>query len=450
MRTGSTDDWVVLSNRLLLLQEVMVGLSQLPPAEVVQRSAEGVTWIFDGSALHALRPDKLLPLPLITRGRTRVSALGEVYLAYFAGPPEPLYLALSGADLADPQEFRLVALYFEHLLAALSAAGYREELARQARTDWLTGLANRRSLARQLEGAPEPQLAVGLLEVYTQGARTQAERDVFQKRLAWTLLEALPKGGRAFHAGGSRVALLVPEAEVSGVERALDRAGLEVAWGWARQGEHAARTVGALFGAAEARLEALLGGAPGQAGMPVRAAVTVLSGLEQVQRAVQERVRGSPPALAEGRVRLLLDTPLGFALEVLTAADDVVAGAAPATLVVTESTSPPYLRDLLARKPQGLVVGSPGDAALASALARVLEGEPFYDGPVLEDDGLYPREREVWRLVVRGLTNAQIAVALGISEKTVANYVTSLQDKLFLKNRVELVLTYLGKLGSSA
>ncbi len=48
--------------------------------------------------------------------------------------------------------------------------------------------------------------------------------------------------------------------------------------------------------------------------------------------------------------------------------------------------------------------------------------------------------------MVRGLTNAQIGAALSISEKTVANYVTNLQDKLFLNNRVELVLFYLGKL----
>ena len=58
-----THDWVLLSNRLLLVQEVMVGLGQLSPTELVQRSAEGLTWIFDGGTLHALSPDEVTPPP---------------------------------------------------------------------------------------------------------------------------------------------------------------------------------------------------------------------------------------------------------------------------------------------------------------------------------------------------------------------------------------------------
>ena len=434
-------DWVLLSNRLLLLQEVMVGLGQLSPAELVQRSAEGITWIFGGGTLHALGPGELSPLPLITRGRTHLGALGEVYLAYFPGPPEPRYLALSGASLTDPQEFRLVALYFEHLLAALSAAGYREELARQARTDWLTGLANRRSLAQRLPQAPEVDHAAGWLEAHPPATTTQAEHDVFQKQLAQTLLAALPEGD-AFKVG-SRIAVLLPQAQVAETERALAQAGLEVTWGWAQP--EGAETVGELLDAAQTQLETRLGAAPDTPPLLVQMIVTVRSGQEQVQRAVRERIR-SWTQTAGREVQLLLDTPVGFALEVLTS--DTAPGAAPRppALVVTDSTSPPYLRDLQAQKPQGLIVGAPDDAALAAALKRVLEDEPFYDGPVLEDDDLYPREREVWRLVVRGLTNTQIGSALSISEKTVANYVTNLQDKLFLKNRVELVLFYLGKL----
>ncbi len=439
---GATDNWVLLSNRLLLVQEIMVGLGQLPPAELVQRSAEGVTWIFDGGTLHALRPGEMLPLPLITRGRARLEALGEVYLAYFAGPPEPLYLALSGISLTDPQEFRLVALYFEHLLAALSAAGYREELARQARTDWLTGLANRRSLARQRPRTPNADLVAGVLEARPPAAASQAEYDVFHKRLAGTLLTALPPG-TAFNAGTFRVALLLPQAQVEAAERASLQAGFAVTWGWAQQAELGVETVGELLDVAEAQLETRLGAAPEPTPpLLVQMVVTVRSGQEQVQRAVRERVRSWTQATGR-EVQLLLDTPVGFALEALTAPHEAPR---PPTLVVTDSTSPPYLRDLQAQKPQGLMVGSPDDAPLAAALKRVLDDEPFYDGPVLKDDDLYPREREVWRLVVRGLTNAQIAAALKISEKTVANYVTNLQDKLFLKNRVELVLFYLGKL----
>jgi len=437
----------------------MVGLSQLPLAEVVQRSAEGVTWVFDGGTLHMLKPDELSPLPLITRGRTRLGGLGEVYLAYFAGPPEPLYLALSGVFLTDSQEFRLAALYFEHLLAALAAAGYREELARQARTDWLTGLANRRALARLLLKVPNADDVVGVLEarpsavhpsiVHPAASRSQADHDIFQKQLAETLLQALAEGGRAFRTGASRVALVLPQARREGLERALARAGFDVSVGWARQRdlsiESSAETFAPLFEEAEARLEQELAARAPNLPTPAAgsaSAVTVACGSETLRSAMQARAAWWPVA---GEVQLLLDTPHGFALTFLTAEPAPRAR----TLVVTDSPSQPYLRDLLTQKPQGLLVGTPADDALVAALGRALSGEPFYDGPPLEDDGLYPREREVWRLVVRGLSNAQIAESLKLSEKTVANYVTNLRDKLFLRNRVELVLFYLGKLDPS-
>lgn len=446
MRAGESD-WVALSNRLLLLQEIMVGLSAYPPDGVIGRAAEGVAWIFDGGVLRQYRPGELSPTPPVTRGRGRVGDLGEVYLSYFEGPPEPLYLVLSGADLADPQEFRLAALFFEHLLAALSASGYRDELARQARTDWLTGLSNRRSLEYRLARPPDALEAVGVLEVRPPNARTQAEQDVFLKELAERVRRSLPPGGSAFRVGAFRVALLAREGEAAALEAALAEYG--ATFGWARQGELGAAALTELFGAAETRLEArlLVPSAPGASqGLGDALGVTVESGLEQVRLAVTERLRtlnvALPPNLTPS---VVFDTPTGFALETLSGfPDERRAG----TLVVTDSTSQPYLHDLLAQKPRGLIVGSPNDAALAAALGR-LGREAFYEGPFLEDDDLYPREREVWRLVARGLSNAQIAETLHIREKTVANYVTNLQDKLFLENRVELVLSYLGKLERS-
>ncbi len=443
MKAGESD-WVVLSNRLLLLQEIMVGLSAYPPEGVIGRAAEGVAWIFDGGVLRHYRPGELSSTPPVTRGRGRVGDLGEVYLSYFEGPPEPLYLVLSGADLADPQEFRLAALFFEHLLAALSASGYRDELARQARTDWLTGLSNRRSLEYRLARKPDDDGAVGVLGARPPSTRTQAEQDVFFKELAERVRRSLPPGGNAFRVGAFRVALLAQEGETAALEAALADFGAD--FGWARQRELGAAALTELFGAAETRLEARLL-APDR-GESEREAFgfTVESGLEQVRLAARERLRtlnvALPPNLEPS---VVLDTPVGFALETLSGfPEERRAG----TLVVTDSTSHPYLNDLLAQKPRGLLVGSPDDAALAAALGR-LGGEAFYDGPALEDDDLYPREREVWRLVARGFSNVQIAEALHIREKTVANYVTNLQDKLFLANRVELVLSYLGKLERS-
>lgn len=50
------------------------------------------------------------------------------------------------------------------------------------------------------------------------------------------------------------------------------------------------------------------------------------------------------------------------------------------------------------------------------------------------------REEQIVRLLLRGNTNKQIADALGISEKTVKNYMTILMQKLNARNRLEVVI----------
>ena len=50
------------------------------------------------------------------------------------------------------------------------------------------------------------------------------------------------------------------------------------------------------------------------------------------------------------------------------------------------------------------------------------------------------REDQIVRLLLRGKTNKEIAVALKISEKTVKNYMTILMQKLHARNRLEVVI----------
>lgn len=72
--------------------------------------------------------------------------------------------------------------------------------------------------------------------------------------------------------------------------------------------------------------------------------------------------------------------------------------------------------------------------ALESGTARAATARP------IEDDapGLTPREREVARLAAQGLTNRQIAEALVITEKTAANHLQRVLDKLDLHSRAQL------------
>jgi DNA-binding NarL/FixJ family response regulator len=86
-----------------------------------------------------------------------------------------------------------------------------------------------------------------------------------------------------------------------------------------------------------------------------------------------------------------------------------------------------------------------GDALLAPAITRRLI-EDFCRGPVPSDelDGpaseLSPRELDVIRLLARGLSNAEIAGELFLSEATIKSHVARLLAKLRLRDRVQAVV----------
>lgn len=58
----------------------------------------------------------------------------------------------------------------------------------------------------------------------------------------------------------------------------------------------------------------------------------------------------------------------------------------------------------------------------------------------LSNYGLTPREMDVIRAVISGLTNREIAQKLAISEQTVKHHITNIFDKLGVYNRLELTL----------
>jgi DNA-binding NarL/FixJ family response regulator len=55
-------------------------------------------------------------------------------------------------------------------------------------------------------------------------------------------------------------------------------------------------------------------------------------------------------------------------------------------------------------------------------------------------DALTPRERELVELVAQGRDNAQIAAAMGLSDKTVRNHITSVFAKLEVENRSQAIV----------
>jgi DNA-binding NarL/FixJ family response regulator len=86
-----------------------------------------------------------------------------------------------------------------------------------------------------------------------------------------------------------------------------------------------------------------------------------------------------------------------------------------------------------------------GDALLAPSVTRRLI-EAFAAQPVPHQPDhallseLTARELEVWRLVARGLSNAEIAAALCLSTLTVKTHVANLLAKLNLRDRTQAVV----------
>jgi DNA-binding NarL/FixJ family response regulator len=90
-------------------------------------------------------------------------------------------------------------------------------------------------------------------------------------------------------------------------------------------------------------------------------------------------------------------------------------------------------------------VAATGDALLAPAITRRLIEEfvrrpPPGSGPPAEVERLTERELDVLKLIARGLSNAEIAAELYLSEATVKTHITHVLTKLNLRDRVQAVV----------
>jgi DNA-binding NarL/FixJ family response regulator len=87
-----------------------------------------------------------------------------------------------------------------------------------------------------------------------------------------------------------------------------------------------------------------------------------------------------------------------------------------------------------------------GDAVLSASVTRQLLDQVARRLPAAvsrqpaELDALTQREQEVLRMLASGLSNAEIAAALVVSEATVKSHVSGLLGKLGLRDRVQAVI----------
>ncbi|WP_205697082.1 response regulator transcription factor [Conexibacter sp. SYSU D00693] len=155
-------------------------------------------------------------------------------------------------------------------------------------------------------------------------------------------------------------------------------------------------------------------------------------------------VRGHKPDV----LVLDLNMPGGSSLdalpEVFEASPDT------AVVVLTMQSSPDYARKALRAGVRAYVLKEAAGGELVEAMHAAVSGrtyltpslgarlaaEPDDQGP---PDGLTPREAEIAGLLALGYTNAEIAERLVLSRRTVETHRASLQGKLDITTRAELV-----------
>lgn len=137
--------------------------------------------------------------------------------------------------------------------------------------------------------------------------------------------------------------------------------------------------------------------------------------------------------------------------EVLTALQEL--GARPKVLVLTAYNDGESIRSALDAGADGLALKTQSPQQTVAAIRQVYAGQLVFPQAArrwLEDRGregsgptsLTQREREVWDLVARGLSNREIAKRLGLSDNTVKFHVQHLFHKLGVKNRTEAALKH--------
>ena len=91
-----------------------------------------------------------------------------------------------------------------------------------------------------------------------------------------------------------------------------------------------------------------------------------------------------------------------------------------------------------------------GGAVFGAGIAARILASTTGRKPAPRDNALTDRERDVLAMIAQGSSNAQIARALGLSLKTVQNYVSRVLDKLQVTDRTQAAIRVLeGRTGSA-
>ena len=128
-------------------------------------------------------------------------------------------------------------------------------------------------------------------------------------------------------------------------------------------------------------------------------------------------------------------------------------------LILTSSTDERRVHEAIALGAHGYLLKENDGASLVAAITRVAAGHSVLDPSIADQmvslmkrgneptaterlSVLSPQERRVLALLADGLTNKEIGEKLGLTEKTVKNYLANVFDKLHLSNRAHAAALY--------
>lgn len=136
---------------------------------------------------------------------------------------------------------------------------------------------------------------------------------------------------------------------------------------------------------------------------------------------------------------------------------ETIRGYSPATriLLLTAYTDSETLRSAIEARADGLLLKTDPPEQASQAIRQVMAGQLVFPAAARRwlfstqtgkpDDILSKRESEVLALVAEGLTNAQVAACLHLSENTIKFHLQNIYKQLGVNNRTEASRWFLGK-----
>lgn len=156
---------------------------------------------------------------------------------------------------------------------------------------------------------------------------------------------------------------------------------------------------------------------------------------------------------------VMLDLQLPDKSGLLACRDYLKARPGTAVLILTSSNSERNVHEAISAGAKGYLLKENDGTALAAALRAVAKGDSVLD-PVMASqvlnivrpggtqnaldrlNALAPQERRVVALLAGGKTNKEIADQLGLTEKTIKNYLAAIFSKLNITRRTQAAALY--------